>query len=340
MIIYITGDLLQSSAQALVNTVNCEGYMGKGIAYQFKLKYPEINKQYVKQCKKHEIVPGKLSSYTVDDKIIINFPTKDKWREKSKMEFIATGLDALVKMINQLEIHSIAIPPLGSGNGGLNWNDVKKVISEKLMPISNDVNIYIYEPSHNYMTHATKEPQLSMSALVLMKIKFSLTKFDKIRLQKTAFFMNTYLNEEYFHFTKAQYGPYDNNIDIISKQIKEFQQYHNVNCTEEAYEILMNKLISKNIQEKLEKMEPHIKRAAQITNQYSSDHDVECLATTLYIITLNQPVNENDIVRLFKEWSDDKAKRFTENQIKASIDMLEKTQLAQRSMFGYSVYQQ
>ena len=119
MLTFITGDLLESSADCLVNTVNCEGYMGKGIAYQFKLKYPNNNKDYVKACKNKSLTVGKLHYFIEDNKVIINFPTKDKWRQKSKVEYIINGLNELVKLLPQLNIKSIAIPPLGCGNGGL-----------------------------------------------------------------------------------------------------------------------------------------------------------------------------------------------------------------------------
>ena len=88
MFYYKTGDLLKNEAEALVNTVNCEGYMGKGIAYQFKLQFPDNNKDYIKACKNGKLQPGKLHFYKEHEKIIINFPTKNKWREKSKIEYI------------------------------------------------------------------------------------------------------------------------------------------------------------------------------------------------------------------------------------------------------------
>lgn len=143
MLFYTTGDLLQSNAEALVNTVNCEGYMGKGIAYQFKLQFPDNNVDYVKACKNGQLKPGKLHYFRERGKIIINFPTKNKWREKSKIEYIETGLDELLVLISNLNIKSIAIPPLGSGNGGLIWTNVKEVIIDKLQAISEDVDIYI-----------------------------------------------------------------------------------------------------------------------------------------------------------------------------------------------------
>lgn len=189
-----------------------------------------------------------LHSYLEDSKLIVNFPTKNKWREKSKMEYIVSGLDALIDLIKEKHITSIAIPPLGSGNGGLNWSEVKQVIIQKLSCLSEDVDIYIYEPSRNYQAIPVAEPQLSLSALILMQIKFHLLPdkihFNKICLQKTAYFMNVLSNTDYFRFVKEKYGPYDHDIDVISKQIKEFEKYHKVKNTNEAYDILMKKLIS------------------------------------------------------------------------------------------------
>lgn len=97
MFFYVTGNLLKSDAEALVNTVNCEGYMGKGIAYQFKLQFPENNFNYIKACKSGYLRPGKLYCYREQGKTIINFPTKDKWREKSRLEYIDSGLGELKK---------------------------------------------------------------------------------------------------------------------------------------------------------------------------------------------------------------------------------------------------
>ena len=181
MIHYITGDLLKSSSEALVNTVNCEGYMGKGIAYQFKMQYPENNKDYVRACKRGELTVGKLHYFKEKGKIIVNFPTKNKWRENSKIEYINDGLNELIKLIHQLNIKSIAIPPLGSGNGGLIWSEVKEIIEKRLSILDDRIDIFIYEPSQNYVSLPTVEPKLSMSALVLMDMKKDLNKFDTLR---------------------------------------------------------------------------------------------------------------------------------------------------------------
>lgn len=337
MIKYVTGNLLESSARALVNTVNCEGYMGKGIAYQFKLAFPENNKSYIEACKTGSLKTGTIHYYDEKEKIIINFPTKDKWRAKSKMEYIETGLEALVKLIVKLGISSIAVPPLGSGNGGLIWADVKNLIEKKLTGISETVDIFVYEPSRNYIAQPTVEPKLSTSALVLMNIKMNLKKFNSIRLQKTAYIMDILSEQKYFKFTKHKFGPYDHAIDVVSQSIKEFQKYHNTNSTKEAYNIALNKLISEKVEIKLNALIPAVKRAADYVNNIDTDKKLECITTILYILQVHLDLDESRIVGEFKKWSEDKARRFTENEIKDGIMYLFKTQMIEQTLVGFRI---
>lgn len=337
MIKYTTGDLLKSNADALVNTVNCEGYMGKGIAYQFKLQYPENNKDYIKACRNGALTIGKLHFFNEKNKLIINFPTKDKWREKSKLEYIEKGLDQLVTLIKEKNIKSIAIPPLGSGNGGLVWAEVKHIIQRKLDEVSSDVDILIYEPSINYIAKPSEEPKLSLSALILMEIKRRLNTFDKTRLQKTAFFCDLPYNERYFNFKKHKYGPYDNSIMIISKSIKEFQDYHNVKEVNVVYSILYKKVISESVEKKLSIMLPRIEAATELVNSIKSNHELECLSTIAYIIDINGILDENSIIKLFNSWSSDKALRFNDKEIKDGILRLIKLGIINETLVGYSV---
>lgn len=339
MIKYTTGDLFQSSTEALVNTVNCEGYMGKGIAYQFKLKFPENNKDYIRAVKSGDLRIGTLHHFEENGKVIINFPTKNKWRAKSKMEYIEKGLKALILLIEQLNLKSVAIPPLGSGNGGLIWQDVKRLMEEKLAAIEENVDIYIYEPSQSYKAQPKEEPKLSLSALILMDIKHHLQKFNKLRLQKTAFYMEVLSGESYFKFQKYKFGPYDNAINIISRNIKEFQDYHGVKKTDEAYQILYNKLISDNVNSKLQTLQPFIKEAAELVNKFSSDHELECVSTISYLLKENQELNEDEIVSAFKSWSRDKADRFSESEIKKGIETLYEARIIEKTLMGYIISQ-
>ena len=147
MITEIDGNLLEDTAEALVNTVNCGGIMGKGIAKSFKRKYPKMFDAYAYACKRGEVTIGKMHVCRIDKtngpKYIINFPTKTIWQEDSQMSFIEAGLVDLVQLVHDLNIKSIAIPPLGCGNGGLDWSKVKPLIVEAfaLMP---DVDVRIY----------------------------------------------------------------------------------------------------------------------------------------------------------------------------------------------------
>jgi O-acetyl-ADP-ribose deacetylase (regulator of RNase III) len=149
MMQYRHGDILQADAEALVNTVNCVGIMGRGLALQFKNAYPANFKAYKAACQRGDVQPGRMfvfeTGQPTDPKYIVNFPTKRHWRGKSRMEDIEAGLEALASDIQRLRIRSIAVPPLGSGLGGLAWREVRSKI-EKALAVFSDVQIVIYEP--------------------------------------------------------------------------------------------------------------------------------------------------------------------------------------------------
>ena len=149
MIRYKEGDILSEDVEALVNTVNCVGVMGRGIALQFKKAFPNNFKAYEVVCKRNQLQPGEVFVYETgtltNPRYVINFPTKRHWRGKSRMEDIETGLAALTLEIETRNIRSIAIPPLGSGLGGLAWAEVRPRIEEALAELD-DVDVVIYEP--------------------------------------------------------------------------------------------------------------------------------------------------------------------------------------------------
>lgn len=149
MIEYVQGDILQADAEALVNTVNCVGVMGRGIALQFKNAYPANFAEYKHACDRGDVVPGRMLIYRTgaltNPKYIINFPTKRHWKGKSRLEDIESGLDALAGDIKALGITSIAIPPLGSGLGGLPWEQVRQLIQQKIGTLEH-VTVLVYEP--------------------------------------------------------------------------------------------------------------------------------------------------------------------------------------------------
>jgi O-acetyl-ADP-ribose deacetylase (regulator of RNase III) len=144
------GNLLEQDVEALVNAVNCVGVMSKGIALQFKQMFPEVFEQYKIACVAGEVMPGRVFTVQTgrlfNPQYIIHFPTKRHWREHSRLEDVQFGLVALIAEVERLEIQSIAIPPLGCGNGGLDWAVVKPLIVEAFASLP-DVQVCLFEPA-------------------------------------------------------------------------------------------------------------------------------------------------------------------------------------------------
>jgi O-acetyl-ADP-ribose deacetylase (regulator of RNase III) len=149
MIEFKSGDILKDDAEALVNTVNCVSVMGRGIALQFKDAFPENFKAYAAACKREAVQPGRMFVFEAGQptppRYIINFPTKRHWRGKSRIPDIQSGLEALVEVLREKRIRSVAIPPLGSGLGGLDWREVKPLVETAMQPLT-DVHVTVYEP--------------------------------------------------------------------------------------------------------------------------------------------------------------------------------------------------
>jgi O-acetyl-ADP-ribose deacetylase (regulator of RNase III) len=153
MIEYIEGDIFKSPAQVIVNTVNTMGVMGKGLALEFKQRYPEMFAQYRTACEKKQLTIGKLMLWYAPDYWILLFPTKENWRKPSKLEYIEKGLIKFVQTYADKSITSIAFPKLGCGNGELNWDDVRPLMENYLKNLPIDVYIYLglkkeYIPEH------------------------------------------------------------------------------------------------------------------------------------------------------------------------------------------------
>ena len=335
MIAFKDGDIFDSSAECLDNTVNCEGFMGKGIAYQFKEKIPENNKNYVFACKTKSLTVGDILFFSEKGKIIANFPTKDKWREKSQYSYIKEGLENLARGVESRNIASIAIPPLGCGNGGLDWNIVKKMITDQFKDMSVDVTIF--EPSNQFTLKNNKIPKMTASHLVLMKLKGGIpaSQFNKLRLQKAAYFLNVFSNTDYFKFEEYKFGPYAHSIEILSQQIKEFQESYHVN-TIGAEAILYNNLISDKVKETIEKYKIPILKSTSFVNSIVSNHELEIVSTIVAIIRIHPQFSDDEIVGYFlHNWPKYDKNRFYGEEILATIGHLEKSGIIRKEIFGY-----
>lgn len=233
MIEYTSGNILYADAEALVNTVNCVGIMGRGIALQFRNAFPENFKAYAAACQRQEVQPGRMFVFATGElanpKYIINFPTKRHWRGKSRMEDIDAGLVDLIDVIRRHEIRSIAIPPLGSGLGGLEWEEVKPRIGEALQRLS-EVQVLVYEPkgapTSDKMVHNREVPKMTAgrAALVELISRYLNGLLDPfvslLEVHKLMYFMQEAGEPLRLKFKPAHYGPYAENLRHVLRTIE------------------------------------------------------------------------------------------------------------------------
>jgi len=233
MLEYKAGDLFNEDAEAIVNTVNCVGAMGRGIALQFKKAYPANYKTYALACKHKQVVPGRMFVFEtgamLNPKYIINFPTKRHWRGKSRIEDIESGLNDLRAVIESNKIRSIAIPPLGSGLGGLNWCEVKDLIENALSPLVG-VRVIVFEPKGspeaNVMVRNKEVPKMTVgrAALIGLVYRYLSGLLDPfvslLEIHKLMYFLQESGEPLKLKYEKAPYGPYARNLRHVLNVIE------------------------------------------------------------------------------------------------------------------------
>lgn len=335
MIEYKNGDILREDVEAIVNTVNCVGIMGRGLALQFKNKFPQNFKEYQLACKNKEVQLGKMfvhqTGQLINPKYIINFPTKGHWKQNSKIEDISNGLDDLITIIEKYSIKSIAIPPLGSGLGGLDWKMVKKLIEEKLKNIN--CTVILFEPLEQKIEKSiTKEiPKMTAgrAALIGLMDRYLQGLMDPfislIEVHKLMYFMQESGEELRLKYKKAQFGPYADNLrhvlntieghfisgyedggDAPTKQLKLIPK-----AVEDAKNYLTNK---KNTNENFVKV-------AKLVDGFETPFGLELLSTVHWVVKNENASNLEEVISKIYNWNERK-KQFSEKQIKIALDVL------------------
>lgn len=226
MIELTRGNLLEAPVEALVNTVNCVGYMGKGIALQFKQAFPANFKHYEAACHSGDMVPGKMMIHDngglVNPRYIINFPTKRHWKGKSRIEDIESGLRALVADVQRFGIRSIAVPPLGCGLGGLEWCVVRPMIEQAFASLPN-VQVLLFEPAGapeaKMMPVRTERPHMTPARALFIKLMDAYSALDYSRtlleVQKLAYFLQEAGEPLRLKYEAGHYGPYAPNLNKV-----------------------------------------------------------------------------------------------------------------------------
>lgn len=226
MIELTRGNLLEAPVEALVNTVNCVGFMGKGIALQFKQAFPTNFKHYETACHAGDVVPGKMMIHDngglVNPRYIINFPTKRHWKGKSRLEDVESGLKAMVADVQRLGIRSIAVPPLGCGLGGLEWRVVRPMIEQAFVALPN-VQVLLFEPAGapeaKAMPIRTERPHLTPARALFIKLMDAYSALDYSRtlleVQKLAYFLQEAGEPLRLNYEVGHFGPYAANLNKV-----------------------------------------------------------------------------------------------------------------------------
>ena len=230
MITFTQGNLLEARVEALVNTVNTVGVMGKGIALMFKERFDENFRRYAAACKAKEVHTGKMFVTPVHEldgpRWIVNFPTKQHWRAPSRMEWVVEGLQDLRRFLIEQQVKSIAIPPLGAGNGGLEWAEVREQIEQALGDL--DVDILVFEPTKQYQNVAKRSgvenltPARALIAELVRRYWVLGMECSLLEIQKLAWFLERAIerynpddNPLNLQFAPHKYGPYANRLDHL-----------------------------------------------------------------------------------------------------------------------------
>jgi O-acetyl-ADP-ribose deacetylase (regulator of RNase III) len=335
MIEFRTGDILRADAEALVNTVNCVGIMGRGIALQFKNDFPENFKAYEAACAREEVQPGKMFVFETrtltNPKFIINFPTKRHWRGKSRMEDIESGLKALVEEIRERCIRSIAIPPLGSGLGGLNWADVRPRIVAALDKLD-DLNVIVYEPNSAPVATKSREvPKMTAgrAALVVLMHRYLGGLMDPfvtlLEAHKLMYFMQEAGEPLRLQYAKAPYGPYAENLRHVLRAV----EGHLVagyadggDAPDKQIELVPGAMKDAEafLREKQETV-GRFDRVGKLVEGFETPFGLELLATVHWVVKHENATSAEDAATKVYAWNDRK-KHFSPRQISVAYDTL------------------
>lgn len=333
MIKYARGNLLEARVDALVNTVNCVGVMGKGIALQFKQTFPDNFKKYERACKQKLVVPGHMFVVAHNDilgpKFIINFPTKRHWKDRSYIEDIISGLHDLVAIVRKHEIKSIAIPPLGCGNGGLQWAEVQPLIEEMAKQIS-EVEVVVYPPASSPMTYSnrigTTKPNWTRARamLILLMNQYNVSGYtlSMLEIQKLCYFLQESGEPLRLNFLKAQFGPYAENLHHVLQRLDgHFIGGYGDRSTSTKISLLTGAVEEATTflaqLDDTDDWNSRFNRVQQIISGFETPYGLELLATTDWVMKHMPDAKSNvtSTINHFRQWNERKKQIFDERHI-------------------------
>jgi O-acetyl-ADP-ribose deacetylase (regulator of RNase III) len=337
MIKFTSGNTLHADVEALINTVNCVGIMGRGIALQFKNAYPDNFKSYEVACRRELVQPGRMFVFETGElgnpKFIINFPTKRHWKGKSRIEDIDAGLMDLARVINERDIRSVAVPPLGSGLGGLNWVDVRPRIEAALSGLDG-VSVLVYEPSGataaDTMVHRRDIPKMTegRAALVGLMSRYLNALLEPfvslLEVHKLMYFMQEAGQPLKLKYRAAHYGPYAENLTFVLREIEGHMVSGYADGGDSPDKPL--EVVPGAVDDADSFLRSHgdtrdrFDRVADLVQGFESPDGLELLATVHWVA--KGATSEKDVVNRVQSWNERKRQQFTPRQIGVAMDVL------------------
>ena len=338
MIEFKTGDIFAEDVEALVNSVNCVGVMGRGVALQFKNMFPENFRAYRTACKRGDVRPGSMFIYEqpslVNPRYVINFPTKRHWRSKSRLADVLSGLDALAREVTERGINSIAIPPLATGLGGLRWDQVRPAIEDALADLDS-VRVVVFEPGSvpaDGRPNRSKEvpPMTPASAVLIGLIRRYLHGLldpfvTLLEIHKLMYFMQETGQLLDLDYQKAPHGPYSPDLRFLMRRLEGhyLMGYRDggdhpdkeIELVPGAFEEAEAFLPS--VPETRERLH----RVSSLVEGFESPFGLELLATVHWVTSREDAITTDEIVDRTYKWGNQKHK-FTERQIRIATDAL------------------
>lgn len=323
MISFERTDIRNVRAEAIVNSVNLTGIMGKGVALAIKEAFPENYKLYKKACEDKRIDIGEIfvtETGQLFPKYIINFPTKKHWRYPSRYEWIEAGLKSLVRWLRCNEVSSIALPPLGSGNGKLDWERVKPLIVNHLKEFENKLDIIIIEPSSQFeqktkpvKAEAKLTPARAMILYTMNKYRVLGFEINLLVAQKIAYFLQRLGEPLRLNFEKGYYGPFAYNLIPVLKTLRyHYINYKTLDSAKPSTVIHLNNSKLDEVENYVENnlsgaQKERLHKTIELIREFETPFGLELLGTVDFIFTRKKKtVDSSTVLSELKEWTNRK----------------------------------
>lgn len=354
MIRFVQGNLLTDASEALVNTVNTVGVMGKGIALMFRERFGPNYQLYQQACKAGVVQTGRMFVTETGElegpRWVINFPTKQDWRGKSRMEWIDAGLADLVRVMRELGIRSIAIPPLGAGNGGLRWGDVKPRIEAALAQLP-EVEVTVYEPSEKYQNVAKAKgvekltPTRALVAELVRRYLVLGMQCSKLEIHKLAWFLERVLSHRQIEhnvvlqFEPNRYGPYAHKLEKVLDDLDGSYLRCEKRIADAKYSDLIwfddarRDRVQAYLNSEAKRFLPVLSEVSELIDGFDSPTGMELLATVDWLLHKMDVAPTVDAVRAgLLRWplagaGERKSQLFKDRQLKLAIERLTQSPL-------------